>query len=244
MLLTREKVIFAVSSKKSKYEAAFVFNQLFCSEALLEAMKTPENYEGPAIQVVLKDTKLDAAQLSTFMSPLSPDEQLPIAPAPSERAGARWAGAGLTTGDNLAGAGAAAAGAGALLAAGAAALADRVRCAGAAGAMAAVVGALAPGAAAFADRGARWDGACAAAAGAAVATGAAAMAAGGDAAAGAAAGAVAVVQKAHVLHLHQEPARGTGGRGGWRACAACVAFRRGSQCWPACSVLQNGAHAL
>lgn len=76
MLLTREKVIFAVSSKKSKYEAAFVFNQLFCSEALLEAMKTPENYEGPAIQVVLKDTKLDAAQLSTFVDSLL-NENLP-----------------------------------------------------------------------------------------------------------------------------------------------------------------------
>lgn len=33
-------------------------------------MKAPENYKGPAIQVVLKDTKLDPAQLSGFVESL------------------------------------------------------------------------------------------------------------------------------------------------------------------------------
>jgi nucleosome binding factor SPN SPT16 subunit len=33
-------------------------------------MKTPENYDGPAIQVELKDTKLDPSQLSTFVDSL------------------------------------------------------------------------------------------------------------------------------------------------------------------------------
>ena len=55
---------------------AFVFNQLFYSEALLEAMKAPANYDGPAIQVVLKDTKLDPGQLSTFVNSLL-NENLP-----------------------------------------------------------------------------------------------------------------------------------------------------------------------
>ena len=51
VLLTREKAIFAVSSKKSKCKPNQFFenNQLLCSESLLEAMKTPEDYDGPAI---------------------------------------------------------------------------------------------------------------------------------------------------------------------------------------------------
>ena len=33
-------------------------------------MKTPENYDGPQIKVELKDTKLDTAQLSSFVDGL------------------------------------------------------------------------------------------------------------------------------------------------------------------------------
>lgn len=33
-------------------------------------MKTPDHYDGPAIQVVLKDTKLEPGQLTSFVADL------------------------------------------------------------------------------------------------------------------------------------------------------------------------------
>lgn len=44
VLITKKKIVFAVSSKK---------------KALLEKMQVPDGYSGPSLEIILRDIKLD-----------------------------------------------------------------------------------------------------------------------------------------------------------------------------------------
>lgn len=57
MLINRNKAVFAVSQKKSKFKIIIQANQILSAEDILSQIKEPEGYNGPKLEFILKDNK-------------------------------------------------------------------------------------------------------------------------------------------------------------------------------------------
>ena len=73
LLITKEKIIFAVSPKKSKYfypKNVWTHDLSFQNtELLLEAMNKPEDQENfPTIEIIAKDSKADVGEQKTLIA--------------------------------------------------------------------------------------------------------------------------------------------------------------------------------
>jgi nucleosome binding factor SPN SPT16 subunit len=65
VVFTRQKIVFAVSQKKSKCPLKYLTNYL---ETLLDAMVKPAGYDGPSIEIVLKDQKAERDQMEAIVA--------------------------------------------------------------------------------------------------------------------------------------------------------------------------------